>query len=127
MIGRIKLDAADISFSQWVRLRDRRCKRCHSPVKFNDKGLPISHQNSHFQGRGREATRFEPINCDTLCSGCHQYFTANPGEHYQWQVKMKGQDTVDKIILMSNQYCKKQRKQEAIYWRQKVRELVDKQ
>lgn len=68
-------------------------------------------------GRGKEATRFEPLNADALCYGCHQYFTAHPAEHYQWQVSKKGQDVVDKLVLASNQYKKKDRKPEAIYWR----------
>jgi hypothetical protein len=118
---KIKLDKADMYFSQYIRLRDRKCMRCGSPVKFNDKGYAISHQNSHFQGRGKEATRFDPLNCDTLCPGCHQYFTANPGEHYQWQVKWKGQTVVDQLILQSNIYHKKDRKAEAMYWRSKLR------
>lgn len=114
----IKLDAADKWFSKYIRLRDRECRRCHSLVQFNDKGDPVTHQNSHFQGRGKEATRFDPENCDTLCGGCHQYFTANPGEHYMWQVATKGQNTVDSIVVRSNSYKKKDRKLEAMIWKQ---------
>lgn len=122
---KIKLDAADKVFSQYVRLRDRECKRCHSPVKFNDKGLPITHQASHFQGRGKENTRFNEFNVDTLCGGCHQYFTANPAEHYQWQVLTKGQDMVDSLILASNMYVKKDRKLQQMFWSQKLKELME--
>lgn len=123
MSYKVRIDPADTAFSQWVRLRDKECRRCHSPVTFNDKGLPVSHQTSHFQGRRKEGTRFEPLNADTLCGGCHQYFTANPGEHYEWQVKTKGQKIVDQIILQSNTYKKKDRKLEAIYWRQQLKEI----
>ena len=120
----IKIDKADKLFSQWIRLRDMECKRCHSKVQLNLYGLPVSHQASHFQGRGKEATRFDPINVDTLCSGCHQYFTANPAEHYLWQVKTKGQDVVDKIVLTSNMYHKKDRASEVIYWKQKLSDII---
>ena len=120
----IKLDKADTAFSQWIRLRDKECRRCHSLVKLNSKGLPITHQASHFQGRGNENTRFDPNNVDTLCSGCHQYFTANPAEHYHWQVKMKGQDLVDEIVLYSHMYKKKDREAEYIYWKSKLKELI---
>jgi hypothetical protein len=124
MIGKLKLDPADKVFSQYIRLRDKKCKRCHSPVQFNAQGLPISHQASHFQGRGKENTRFDPSNVDTLCGGCHQYFTANPGEHYEWQVQEKGQQKVDQIILASNMYLKKDRLSQKIYWTQRLKELM---
>ena len=55
----IKRDKADVVFSQYIRLRDMECKRCHSPVQVNDKGLPVTHQASHFQGRKKESTRFD--------------------------------------------------------------------
>ena len=120
---RIKLDPADIVFSRYIRLRDRKCKRCGSSVRLNGKGLPVSHQVSHFQGRGKENTRFDPDNVDTLCGGCHQYFTANPGEHYMWQVEQKGQEKVDEIILKSNMYVKKDRQAQKIYWTQRLKDI----
>lgn len=122
---KIKLDDADRLFSIWIRIRDRKCVRCGSPVQFNSKGDPISHQASHFQGRRKEATRFDPTNVDTLCPGCHMYFTANPGEHYQWQVEQKGQAMVDQIIVFSNVYKKKDRKAEAMFWRGEIKALKE--
>lgn len=119
---KISLDGADLVFSKWIRLRDRRCLRCGSAVRFNPKGLPVSHQNSHFQGRGKEATRFDPDNCCTLDGGCHSYFTANPAEHYLWQVERLGQKTVDSIVLASNMYHKKDRRAELLYWKQRLKE-----
>lgn len=123
IVNRIKIDVADKYFSMYIRLRDGKCKRCHSLVQYNDGGDPVSHQMSHFQGRRKEATRFDPENGDTLCGGCHQYFTANPGEHYMWQVAMKGQSTVDAIIIRSNSYMKKDRKMAAMVWRQAYKDL----
>lgn len=120
---KIKIDPADQAFSQYIRLRDKKCMRCGSLVRFNDKGLPVSHQASHFQGRRKEATRFDPLNVDTLCGGCHSYFTANPAEHYAWQIEQKGQLAVDKIVLMSNIYQKKNRVAEKIYWREQLKKL----
>jgi len=122
---RIKIDPADEIFSKYIRLRDKQCRRCKSPVEFNSKGDPISHQASHFQGRRKESTRFDEENVDCLCAGCHLYFTANPGEHYQWQVSMKGQKAVDLIILRSNTYVKKDRKLAKIYWTQRYKELKE--
>lgn len=120
---RITRDKADDIFSKYIRLRDGKCLRCGSPVKFNEKGDPISHNASHFQGRRKEATRFNPLNCDTLCFSCHQYFTANPAEHYLWQVQKKGQVTVNEIIVRSNSYKKKDRKFDALIWGQAYKDL----
>lgn len=122
---KIQIDRADKVFSQYIRLRDGKCLRCSSTVRYNEKGLPVSHQASHFQGRGKENTRFNEENVCTLCTGCHMYLTANPAEHYQWQVERLGQAKVDEIVLWSNQYVKKDRKSQAIYWGQKLKELMD--
>ena len=121
---KVSIDAADKIFSQYIRLRDKECRRCHSPVQYNAKGEPVSHQASHFQGRRKESTRFDEENVDCLCTGCHMYFTANPGEHYQWQVKTKGQKTVDLIILRSNTYMKRDRQMAKLYWSQRLKELI---
>lgn len=121
-MAKIHRDPADKAFSQWIRLRDKRCLRCGSAVRFNQKGLPVSHEASHFKGRGKEATRFEPLNVDTLCYGCHSYFTAQPNEHLEWQIQTKGQEIVDRLILQSNTYKKKDRKLEALYWRQRLQD-----
>lgn len=71
-------------------------------------------------GRGKEGTRFEPFNVDTLCYGCHAFFTAHPALHTEWQVQVKGQDMVDRLILQSNTYKKKDRKLEMMFWRQEL-------
>lgn len=121
---KIKIDLADKAFSHYIRLRDMKCLRCGSLVRLNDKGLPITHQASHFQGRGKESTRFDPDNVCTLCTGCHMYFTAHPAEHVAWQVERLGQTLVDQIVLLSNLYTKKDRKLQALYWKQKVAKLT---
>lgn len=123
MAYKTKIDAADRVFSQYIRLRDMECRRCHSPVQLNSKGDPVTHQASHFQGRRKEPTRFDEENVDTLCGGCHQYFTSNPGEHYEWQVKVKGQKAVDAIILRSNLYQKKDRQMAKLYWTDRYKQL----
>lgn len=113
---KIKIDEADKYFSLYIRERDdNTCQRCRG-----QSGL----QNSHFQGRRKEATRFDPQNCDTLCMGCHSYFTANPAEHYMWQVSRKGQNTINEIVIISNSYCKKDRKMQALIWKQAYSDLL---
>lgn len=119
---KLKRDKADDVFSQFIRMRDGECRRCHSPVSFNAKGLPVTHQASHFVGRRKEATRFDPENVDTMCGGCHMYFTSHPAEHVKWQIETKGQAKVDEIILRSNLYHKKDRQAEYLYWSNKLKE-----
>ena len=121
---KIKIRPSDTAFSQWIRLRDMKCMRCGSQVELNSEGLPVSHQASHFKGRGKEATRFEPLNVDCLCMGCHFYFTAQPDEHYKWQVERKGQEVVDQIILQANGYKKRNDKEEVKKWREALKEMT---
>ena len=117
---KIKIDAADIKFSEYIRTRDNwRCQRCLKQYTPPTSSLHCS----HFQGRGKEATRFEPLNCDALCMGCHQYFTAYPAEHCLWQVKRKGQKVINKLILQSNTYCKKDRKMELLKAKELLKQL----
>lgn len=119
-MGKVKIDVADKAFSQYIRTRDKwTCQRCNTVYHPPTMALHCS----HFQGRGKEATRFDPLNADALCYGCHQYFTSQPGEHMAWQVQRKGQDTVDAIILKSNGYKKKDRKTEAAHWRAEILKL----
>jgi len=123
MAYKTTIDPADKAFSMYVRLKQGQCQRCGSLVTFNAKGDPISHQLSHFQGRRKEATRFDISNGDCLCGGCHQYFTANPGEHYIWQVGKKGQAVVDAVIVRSNSYVKKDRVMQKLVWAQAYKDL----
>lgn len=119
-MANIKIDKADKAFSTFIRTRDNwTCQRC---MKRYDPPTSALHC-SHFMGRGKEATRFDEDNADALCYGCHRYFTAQPAEHYQWQVKKKGQKTVDMLVLRSNQYSKKDRQMAYLYWSQRLKEL----
>lgn len=79
----IKIKPADRIFSQYIRLRDMECKRCHSQVRLNDKGLPTSHQASHYWSRGNWTTRFSPENVDTLCMACHRLWGGDYRREYE--------------------------------------------
>lgn len=119
-MGKVKIRKSDKLFSQFIRTRDGwTCQRCYTKYEPPTSALHCS----HFQGRGKESTRFDPENADALCYGCHQYFTSHPAEHYQWQVNKKGQDVIDKLVLRSNQYKKRDDKMEVITWEQALKEL----
>jgi hypothetical protein len=86
--------------------------------------MPISHQNSHYFGRGKEATRFDPDNCDTLCMGCHKIWGSDDKEGYrQFKIRQLGQDGFDLLQLRSNSYKKKDGKMQALIWRQALNDL----
>lgn len=129
-MSKIKIRKSDELFSVYIRTRDNwTCQRCgayHQPW-LNSKGMlgnPALHC-SHFKGRGKENTRFEPLNADALCYGCHQYFTSQPDEHYAWQVKRKGQRAVDMLVLQSNQYKKRDDKMEVLIWTAALKDLTN--
>lgn len=107
---RIKLDKADTTFSQYIRLRDKECMRCHSTVNLNDKGLPISHQASHYFGRSAENTRFDPDNVDCLCMGCHKIWGSDDKEGYRnFKISQLGEKGFKALMVRANTYCKKDR------------------
>lgn len=121
-MGKIKIRTSDKLFSEYIRTRDHwTCQRCGKQYQPPTQALHCS----HFQGRGKENTRFDPENADALCYGCHQYFTSHPAEHYQWQVARKGQKTVDLIVLRSNQYKKRDDKLECMIWRAALKDLTN--
>lgn len=127
-MGSLKLDQADKVFSQYIRLRDMKCMRCLSPVRLNEKGLPVSHQASHYYGRGKESTRFDPENVDTLCMGCHRILGSDDREAYrEFKIKQLGQDGFDNLRLRSNMYHKKDRKAALIASRVLLRNEKEKQ
>ena len=124
-MGAVKITPADKAFSDYIRTRDKwtcqRCGKMYNPLVSTDR---MALHCSHFKGRGKESTRFDPRNADALCYGCHRYFTAQPDEHYVWQVARKGQEAVDEIVLASNGYQKKsERKALAVYWRQELAKI----
>ena len=118
---KIKRDKADAVFSLYIRTRDNwTCQRCKKQDPEKSGGLHAS----HFMGRGKENTRFNELNVDALDYGCHMYFTAHPAEHYLWQVERKGQGVVDDLVLWSNQYKKKDRQMDYLYWKERLKEVL---
>lgn len=119
--GKAKIDGADKAFSLYIRTKaEWKCERCRRQYSPPTSALHCS----HFVGRGKENTRFEPLNATALCFGCHQYFTSHPAEHYQWQVGRLGQDMVDRLQLAGNTYRKKDRKSEELYWKLELNKLT---
>lgn len=75
------LRKADTSFSEKIRTRDGRC--LFPGCKVETYGML---QNSHYIGRARWATRFDPDNCISLC-WLHHFKDKMLGYEYQKQRK----------------------------------------
>ena len=121
----LKINAADKWFSYYIRLKQKECQRCGSQVEFNDKGYPKSHTASHFYGRARENTRFEVDNVDVLDMACHRIWGSDDREAYRaFKIKQLGQKRFDSLMLQANTYMRKDRKLQAIIWKEAVEELL---
>jgi hypothetical protein len=65
--------------------------------------------NSHYWGRARESTRFEPDNCIALCYGCHRIWGHGDGrdEYTAFMKKKLGEKRWKTLMLQANAYQKK--------------------
>lgn len=96
--GRVKLRKSDTIYSKYLRKkRGYWCERCRTPYEGG-----IGLQVSHFYGRANESVRFDEENTDVLCVGCHQYFTANPGEYTDWKRARLGEQKYNRLVLRAN-------------------------
>lgn len=103
---RIKLDKADIAFSQYIRERDNwTCQRCKRKFPPKTQGLHCS----HYFGRGNECTRFDPENCDALCMGCHSAWDSNKEDYRDFKVKQLGEERFKALRVRASSICKKDR------------------
>jgi len=108
---RIKIDAADTTFSKYIRLRDKWCQRCLKPGTPDKYGNEIvGLDNSHFWSRGRESTRYDTQNCKALCRYCHEFFGGNPGEYTEFMINRLGQPEYDRLMIRANMTQQKDRK-----------------
>lgn len=78
------LKEADTQFSLWIRNRDGKCIRCGAT---KETGAQL--QNSHYWGRIRKNTRYDPENCDTLCATCHYWGDSKRGI-IAWEEEKQG-------------------------------------
>jgi 5-methylcytosine-specific restriction endonuclease McrA len=88
--GKIKIDKQDQKFSELIRKRDGKCVFCgKSEGKL---------ECSHFWGRGNKATRFDPLNSDTLCFHCHMVNEGNKQGFYRtWKIEQLGLEEYERL------------------------------
>lgn len=107
----IKRDKADATFSDYVRMRDGVC------VYPNCARTKL--ECSHYWNRGKESTRFEPINAEGLCHTHHEMWEHQKeikigsdiimGEYAQFKIKQLGQKEYDRLKVLAHTTVKKDR------------------
>ena len=119
---RVKLRPADVLFSKYIRERAGwRCEYCNKDMSDRKQYL----QNSHYYGRGKESTRFDPDNCMALCSYCHNKLGHGDkrDEYKRIMINKLGEKGFDLLTLRSNTTQKKDDEMTKIYIKKLLSEL----
>src|SRR5688572_11476506 len=100
-----KLDP-DFFFSLCVRESTNwTCSACGKKYEAweSQKGYPANPglHCSHYIGRANYAVRFDPINADPHCYGCHAKFEGNPHVFQDWKKIMIGNTSYEILIEKS--------------------------
>jgi hypothetical protein len=125
MMFKTKERKTDKLFRQFIRRRDNyTCQRCGRVyLEDNCRNLCVS----HYWGRGRENTRFDPENCIALCHlPCHELKWGHGdgrGEYMSFMLKRLGQKGYDLLELRANTCKKRDDYLDELYLRQLLKEL----
>lgn len=96
---KIKIDPLDKLFSEFIRRRavlSGGCEYCGKGARWQDL------QCSHFIGRRKRATRYDPDNACGACFGCHLYLGEHPYEHTEFFKKRLGSDKLEQLVIKGN-------------------------
>ena len=77
---------------------------------------------SHYIGRANYSTRFDPLNADAHCYGCHAKFEGNPHLFLGWKVEQLGNERYDILIekfnnIMIGKQARQEKQEIAEYYR----------
>ena len=119
---KIKVDPFDVMFSEFIRRRAFSfaggCEYCGKQVK-KWKDL----QCSHFIGRRKRATRYDPDNACGVCFSCHTYLGEHPYEHTDFFKKRLGTDRLERLVIKGNTVTKMDRDEVEQNLRKLIEEL----
>jgi len=97
---KIKRTRTDIIFSEFVRTRDNwTCQKCGNEYiqGVDSRKLHCAHL---WFGRANIKTRWEPLNCVSLCVGCHIKVDQSPADAYEILSKYR---TPEEILWLQQQ------------------------
>lgn len=96
---------ADRAFSLYIRNRDKRCVLTDiGDCASNGAGQLC---NGHMIKRGKWTTRFDEMNCNTLCFECNYRDNNYPHHYVNWFLKKYGQDEFDRLYIQSKEVLDK--------------------
>jgi len=119
---KVKIKKTDFLFSLYIRNRDKwKCRYCGKDYSDNRKML----HNSHYWGRNKEGTRYEPDNCMALCFYHHEQLGHGDlrDKYKEMMIEWLGQKRFDSLEIQANSYCKKDDK----FMEIKLKELLKEQ
>lgn len=117
--GTIKRRKTDIEYSKYLReKRGNKCERC---LRFFSKGKGL--EVSHFWGRKAENTRFDEVNTDVLCTGCHLQLGENPGDYTEWKKGRMTETMYKALDVAAHTYKKRDDTADLLYIREIVKDL----
>lgn len=114
---KIHIDKLDVLFSEYIRKRAvinmGGCEYCgklfYDKPKENGGVLPAWRQLdcSHFIGRRKRSTRYDPDNAIGTCSHCNRfYLPEHPFEHTEFFRKRLGSARLEQLIIKGNTIVK---------------------
>ena len=98
---KIRIDKLDVLFSRFIRLRaGGKCEFCGTPRTMRQL------QCSHFHGRRKRSTRYDPDNAIGADFGCHQYLGSNPYAHTEFFKKRLGSERFEELNIRAEMIVK---------------------
>jgi len=94
----------DSIFSWYIRLRHAvlyendlmaTCVTCNDVRRWQDQ------QNGHFYTRGRQATRWNEMNCNVQCMRCNVFLKGNYIPYTKYMIDTHGREAVDELERLS--------------------------
>jgi len=116
---KIKLDPLDKLFSRYIRLKaEGKCEYCGKFVGYNRL------QCSHFIGRRKRSTRYDPENACALDFSCHTFFQEHPYIHTEFFKKRLGSERFE-LLNARAEVISKVSKESKEKMKQDLREKIE--
>lgn len=124
---KIKLRPADTLFSNYIRQRANwKCERCGKVCRIGGEWI-YKLEASHYYGRAKESTRFDPDNVYSLCFTCHKRMGGHTrdekGEYDLWVKEKLGKRRYDLLRIRANSVGKKDDVMTILYIKELIKSL----